>query len=110
MPKPSEEDIQHCFGVIGAETSQPDSNQTHQNLQDLTAQENIRLRYKKPQRLFPLPIYQAQLPKNSLNPVSEFFTKMFLKYWRWLSTTATNPVWSSCAPNFPVQVKIPTIS
>ena len=64
--KPSEEDILHCFGVIGAPTSQPDPNQTYQNLQDLTAQEILQIvRYKKPQRQIFALHFKPIFPKNS---------------------------------------------
>ena len=68
VPKPSEEDIQHCFGVIGAQTSQPDSTRPARTYK--TAQEILQIvRYKKPQRqIFALHFqrFQAIFPKNAI--------------------------------------------
>ena len=73
VPKPSEEDILHFFGVIGAQTSQPDPNQTYQNRQDPTAQEILNLRYNKPQRKFSISHTKSSYPKFPPPNISEFF-------------------------------------
>ena len=72
MPKPSEEDIQHCFGVIGAQTSQPDSTRPTRTYKTLPLKKSFRLYATRNPSVKFSPYISSHFPQKFLSPhVSE---------------------------------------
>ena len=104
VPKPSEEDIQHCFGVIGAQTSQPDSTRPARTYK--TAQEILQIvRYKKPQRQVFAPHFKPIFPKNSYHPIFQISPNQNVPVQLIIPEEFPRPIFQNYSPKFPTIIE-----